>query len=63
MFREQVFAIRRTQDLRQGSGLLDEHKELFRRKKNCLLQLKLTVNNDQCRATRLSHFLQQYFIR
>ncbi len=31
MFRKLVF--RRTQDLRRGSGLLDEHKELFRRKK------------------------------
>ncbi len=61
MFRKQVF--RRTQNLRRGSGLLDAHKELFRRKKNRLLQLKLTANNEQCRATRLSRFRQQYFIR
>ncbi len=37
MFREQVF--RRTlcmQDLHRGSGLVDEHKVFFRRKKNRL---------------------------
>ncbi len=34
MFREQVF--RRTQDLRRGSGLVEEHKELFCQKKNRL---------------------------
>ncbi len=60
MFCKQV--LRRTQDLRRGSGLVDEHKELFRRKK-LSAALKLTANNEQCTATRSSRFRQQYFIR
>ncbi len=60
MFREQVF--RRTPDLHWGSGLVDEHKEFFRRKKKSSATLKLTANNEQCTATHLSRFRQQYFI-
>ncbi len=56
MFCEQVF--RRTQDLRRGSGLVDERKELFRRKKKSSAALKLTANNEQCTATRSSCFRQ-----
>ncbi len=62
-FAKRFFSVCRTQDLRRSSSLLDEHKELFRRKKNCLSQLKLTANNKQCRATRSSRFRQQYFIQ
>ncbi len=43
MFREQVF--RRTQDLRRSSGLVDEHKELFRWKKSSAA-LKLTSKTN-----------------
>ncbi len=32
-FANRFFAVRCTQDLRQGSGFLDEYKKLFRRKK------------------------------
>ncbi len=37
-------------------------KNFFVEKKNRLPQLKLTANNEQCRATRLSRF-RQHFIR
>ncbi len=61
-FANRFFAIRRTQDLRQGCDLVDKHKELFRQKKSSAA-LKLTANNEQCTATHSSRFRQQYFIR
>ncbi len=61
-FANWFFAVRCTQDLRRGSGLIDEHKEHFRQKKSSAA-LKLTANSEQCTATRSSRFRQQYFIR
>ncbi len=40
-FANRFFTVRRTQDLRRGSGLLDEHKELFRRKKKLSAAAKI----------------------
>ncbi len=61
-FANRFFAVRRTQDLRRGSGLIDEHKEPLRKKK-LSVTLKLMANNEQCTATHSSRFRQQYFIR
>ncbi len=61
-FANRFFAVRCTQDLHWGSGLIDEHKVLFRWKK-IVYALKLTANNEQCTATCSSRFRQQYFIR
>ncbi len=56
------FTVHCTQDLRWGSGFVDEHKVFFHRKKSSAAR-KLTVNNEQCTATRSSRFRQRYFIR
>ncbi len=56
------FTVRCTQDLRRGSGLVNEHKVFFHWKKKIAAR-KLTANNEQCTATRSSRFRQQYFIR
>ncbi len=61
-FANRFFPVRCTPDLCWGSGLVDEHKVLFRWKKKSAA-LKLTANNEQCTATRLSCFHQQYFIQ
>ncbi len=61
-FVNRFFAACCTQDLRRGSGLVDEH-EVFVRQKKLSATRKLTTNNEQCTATRSSRFCQQYFIR
>ncbi len=60
-FANKFFAVRCMLDLRRGSGLVDEHKVFFCWKKSFALR-KLMANNEQCTATRSSHFRQQYFI-
>ncbi len=61
-FTNRFFAVRCTQFLHGGSGLVGEHKLFFRRKKSSAVR-KLTANNEQCTAIHLSRFRQQYFIR
>ncbi len=63
MFREQVFRRTAVRRICVEVVVSSTNTKNFFVEKKLSATLKLTANNEQCTATRSSHFRQQYFIR